>query len=32
MLIKTLEIKNHKIYLDITLPDYFTSKKVKITI
>ncbi len=32
MLTQTLEIKNHKIHLDITLPDYFTSKRVKITI
>jgi hypothetical protein len=32
MLTKTIEIKNHKIHLDMILPDSFTSKRVKITI
>jgi hypothetical protein len=31
-LTQTLEIKNHKIHLDLKLPNSFKSKRVKITI
>lgn len=32
VLTKTLDIKDHKIHLDMILPDTFTTKRVKVTI